>query len=75
LVVEASVAGDAAGSDDVLRHRAVQLGVAIFAVALAMTFANERLQFGINLFTAELLFFAVIATQLLRTVRRLVVSS
>jgi hypothetical protein len=49
----------------------VQLGAAVFAVALAMTLATEQLQFGINLFTAELLFFVVVAAQLLRTVRRL----
>ena len=75
LEAEASVAGHVASSDEVLRQRAVQLSVAIFAVALAMTFANERLQFGINLFTAELLFCAVVTTQLLRTIRRLVASS
>jgi ubiquinone biosynthesis protein len=75
LEAEASFAGESASNDEVLRQRVVQLGVAVFAVALAMTFAHERLQFGINLFTAELLFFAVVTAQLLRTVRRLVVSS
>jgi ubiquinone biosynthesis protein len=73
LGAEASFTGDAASSDEVLRQRVVQLGVVAFAVALAMTFGNDRLEFGINLFTAELLFFAVVTTQLLRTVRRLVV--
>ena len=75
LEAEASLAGDASASDGVLRHRAVQLGATVFAVALAMTFAGERLEFGINLFTAELLFFALVTAQLLRTVRRLVVNS
>jgi hypothetical protein len=75
LEAEASFAGEGASSDEVLRQRAVQLGVAVFAVALAMTFAHEQLQFGINLFTAELMFSAVVTAQLLRTVRRLVVSS
>ncbi|HSE19904.1 MAG TPA: AarF/UbiB family protein [Pyrinomonadaceae bacterium] len=73
LGVEASFTGGAASSDEVLRQRVVQLGVVVFVVALATTFGNDRLQFGINLFTAELLFFAVVTTQLLRTVRRLVV--
>jgi hypothetical protein len=40
-----------------------------------MTWAGERLELGINIFTAELLFFAVVTAQLLRTVRRLVASS
>jgi predicted unusual protein kinase regulating ubiquinone biosynthesis (AarF/ABC1/UbiB family) len=75
LEAEASLAGDASASDGVLRHRAVQLGATVFAVALAMTFADGRLEFGINLFTAELLFFALVTAQLLRTVRRLVVNS
>ena len=35
-----------------------------------MTLAADRIEFGINLFTAEL-FFAVVTAQLLRTVQRL----
>ena len=62
---------ESAGGDEALRRRALQLGIVVFAVALAMTLATERLQFGINLFTAELLFFAMVAAQLLRTVTRL----
>jgi ubiquinone biosynthesis protein len=60
-----------ASDDDALRRRVVQLGAAVLAAALAMTLASEQIQFGINLFTAELLFFVVVAAQLLRTVRRL----
>jgi ubiquinone biosynthesis protein len=71
LEAEASFVREASGDDESLRRRAVQLGAAVFAVALAMTLATEQLQFGINLFTAELLFFVVVAAQLLRTVRRL----
>jgi hypothetical protein len=71
LEAEASFVREGSSDDEVLRHRAVQLGAAVFAVALAMTLAADRLEFGINLFTAELLFFAVVAAQLLRTVRRL----
>ena len=73
LEAEASLDGSAGSSEGALRHRVVQLGATVFAVALAMTLARERLEFGINLFTAELLFFAVVAAQLLRTVRRLAV--
>jgi len=75
LEAEASFAGDAAGGEQLLRQRAVQLGVAVFAVAIVLTFAAERAEFGINLFTAELLFIAVVTAQLLRTVRRLAVNS
>jgi ubiquinone biosynthesis protein len=75
LEAKALVDVESAGGDEALRRRAVQLGTVVFAVALAMTLATERLQFGINLFTAELLFFAVVATLLLRTVSRLMVSS
>jgi len=75
LDAEASYAGAAAGGEEVLRQRAVQLGVVVVAVALGMTWAGERLELGINIFTAELLFFAVVTAQLLRTVRRLVASS
>jgi len=75
LDAEASYAGAAAGGEEVLRQRAVQLGVVVVAVALGMTWAGERLELGINIFTAELLFFAVVTVQLLRTVRRLAASS
>jgi ubiquinone biosynthesis protein len=71
LEAQASFVREGSGEDEALRQRAVQLGAAVFAVALAMTLAADRLEFGINLFTAELLFFSVVAAQLLRTVRRL----
>jgi len=71
LEAQASFVREGSGDDEALRRRAVQLGAAVFAVALAMTLASEQLQLGINLFTAELLFFVVVAAQLLRTVRRL----
>ena len=71
LEAEGTFVREASGDDESLLRRAVQLGASVFAVALAMTLASEQLQFGINLFTAELLFFVVVAAQLLRTVRRL----
>jgi ubiquinone biosynthesis protein len=71
LEAKAVVNVESAGADEALRRRVVQLGVAIFVVALSITLLSEQLKFGINLFTAELLVFAVIAGQLLRTVSRL----
>jgi ubiquinone biosynthesis protein len=71
LEAEAVVNVEAISGDEALRRRAVQLGIAVFVVALAMTLATERLEFGINLFTAELLFFGIVVAQLLHTVSRL----
>lgn len=71
LEAQASFIPEGSSGDEALRRRVVRLGAAVFAVALAMTLTGERLEFGINLFTAELLFFSVVAAQLLRTVRRL----
>ena len=71
LEAEAVVNVEGISGDDALRRRAVQLGIAVFVVALAMTLATERLEFGINLFTAELLFFGIVVAQLLHTVSRL----
>ena len=71
LEAEAMVNLESAGDHEALRRRAVQLGVAVFAVALSMTLVSGQLEFGINLFTAELLVFGVVTGQLLRTVTRL----
>jgi ubiquinone biosynthesis protein len=75
LEADASFVRDAGASEEVVCHRAVRLGIVVFTVAFAMTLAGGRVEFGINLFTAELLVFAAVTAQLLRTVRRLVVSS
>jgi predicted unusual protein kinase regulating ubiquinone biosynthesis (AarF/ABC1/UbiB family) len=71
LEAQACFVREGGSSDEALRLRVVQLGAAVFAVALAMTLTGERLEFGSNLFTAELLFFSVVTAQLLRTARRL----
>jgi ubiquinone biosynthesis protein len=71
LEAQASFLGEGSDDDEALRRRAVQLGGVAFVVALATVFSDERIQLGINLFTAELMFFGVVATLLLRTVRRL----
>jgi ubiquinone biosynthesis protein len=71
LEAKASFLGEGFDNDEALRRRAVQLGVVVLVLALATGFSDERIQFGVNLFTAELLFFGAVATQLLRTVHRL----
>ncbi|MEK6279445.1 MAG: AarF/UbiB family protein [Acidobacteriota bacterium] len=71
LEAEASFLAEGSDNDEALRRRVVQLGVVVFVVALATVFSSERIQLGINLFTSELLFFGLVAVQLLRTVRRL----
>jgi len=65
------VTSDGRGEES-LRRRAVQLGAAVFAVALVAAAATgEGATIGVNLFTAELLFVGAASALLLRTVRRL----
>lgn len=71
LEAQASLLGEGSDNDEGLRRRVVQLGMVVFVVAVATVLSDERMQLGINLFTAELLFVGVVATLLLRTVRRL----
>jgi hypothetical protein len=71
LEAQASLVREGGGGDEALRRRAVQLGALVFTVSLAVSFAGEHLQLGINLLTAELLLACAAATMLLRTIRRL----
>lgn len=71
LEAQASFVREGSSGDEALRQRVVRFGAAVFVVAVAITLTGERLEFGINLFTAELMFVSVVAVQLLRTVRRL----
>ena len=57
--------------DDALRSRTVQLGAVVFVVSLIMTVTGERVEIGINLFTAEVVFIASAAMMLLRTIGEL----
>ena len=57
--------------DDVLRSRTVRLGAVVFVVSLIMTVTGERVEIGINLFTAEVVFIASAAMMLLRTIGEL----
>ena len=72
---EIPIRGDADGArsqvDDALRSRTVQLGVVVFVVSLIMTVTGERVEIGINLFTAEVVFIASAAMMLLRTIGEL----
>ncbi len=57
--------------DEALRRRMIQTGVVVFAVSLLMATSGERVQLGINLFTAEVALIAGAAMMLWRTVRKL----
>ena len=59
------------GGDSGLQGRVVQLGAVVFAFSLIIVITGERVQFGVNLFTAEVVFIASAAMMLLRTFRRL----
>src|SRR5262245_28510004 len=50
------------------RRQAVQTAGLMCAVALVMTVTGEQVQFGVNLFTAEMVLMAVAATRLVRTI-------
>jgi hypothetical protein len=54
------------------RRQAVQMAGLVFAVTLLMTLAGEKVQFGWNLFTAEVVLMAVATTRLVYTLRQLI---
>jgi len=58
-------------NDDTLQQRVVFLAAVVFTVSLLMTFTGERIQLGINLFTAEAVLATTAAMMFLRTLRRL----
>jgi ubiquinone biosynthesis protein len=53
-------------------RQAVQTAGLVCSVALLMTVTGERVQFGANLFTAEIVLMAVATTRLVRTLCRLI---
>jgi hypothetical protein len=57
--------------DEGLRSRTVQLGAVVFAVSVIMAVTGERVELGINLFTAEVVVVGLAVMMLLRTFRRL----
>jgi predicted unusual protein kinase regulating ubiquinone biosynthesis (AarF/ABC1/UbiB family) len=60
-----------AGSDSARRQAVLTAGL-VCSVALLMTVTGEQVQFGVNLFTAEVVLMAVAATRLVRTLYRLI---
>jgi hypothetical protein len=67
-----ATSGMAAAESDNTRWQAIQIAGVICAVALIMTVTGEQVQFGVNLFTAEVVLMAVAATRLVRTIYRLI---
>jgi len=63
--------GAATAGSDSTRRQAVQTAGVVCSVALLMTITGEQVQFGVNLFTAEVVLMAVAATRLVRTIYRL----
>jgi ubiquinone biosynthesis protein len=61
-----------AEENDGARRQAVQLAAVVFAVSVLMTLTGEAVQFGVNLFTAEVLLMAAAVAMLLRTIHRLI---
>jgi ubiquinone biosynthesis protein len=55
-----------------VRQQAVWMGIFVFAVALLMTITDEKVQLGVNMFTAEVILMLAAATRLLGTLRRLI---
>jgi ubiquinone biosynthesis protein len=64
-----SMAGEA---HDAARRGAVQMAAVVFMLSALMTVTGEPVQFGVNLFTAEVVLTAAAVTMLLRRIRRLI---
>ena len=57
--------------DEVLRSRTVQLGAVVFALSLITAATAQRVELGVNLFTAQLVLVGSAAMMLLRTIHKL----
>jgi predicted unusual protein kinase regulating ubiquinone biosynthesis (AarF/ABC1/UbiB family) len=64
--------GATAAENDNARWQAVQIAGVLCAVALLMTVTGEQVQFGVNLFTAEIVLMAGATIRLVRTIYRLI---
>lgn len=71
LSARAEIGGSSEETHHTLSLRAIHLAAIVFAVSLLITIAGERVQLGVNLFTAEAVLIAATAMILLRTIRRL----
>ena len=58
-------------ADHVKRRKTVQLGAVVLGVSLLIALTGERVQLGVNLFTAEAVLIASATMMLLRTIRSL----
>jgi len=67
--VQFSTAGE---ESDGAERRTVQLAAIVFSVAVLMIGTGQTVQFGVNLFTAEVLLMAAAAAMLLQTLRKLI---
>jgi predicted unusual protein kinase regulating ubiquinone biosynthesis (AarF/ABC1/UbiB family) len=54
------------------QRQVVQTASLVFVVALVMTITGEPVQFGVNLFTAEIVLMAVATTRLMGVIRQLI---
>ncbi len=70
---EMPISGDASGAGMRGNHpqqqRTMQLGAVVFGVSLLMAITGERIQLGVNLFTAEVVLMVAAALMLVRTIR------
>lgn len=62
---------EAMDADETLQHRVVAQAAVVFMVSLLIILAGERIELGVNLFTAATLLVVATATMLLRNIRRL----
>ncbi len=69
--LEAETLPTGGDGDEALRSRAMRLGAVVLTISIALAAVVEQAQFGVNLFTAGLLFVGVASAMLLRTIRRL----
>ncbi len=67
-----SASSTAGHARDATRRGAVQMAAVIFALSALMAVTGEAAQFGVNIFTAEVLLMAAAATMLLQRIRRLI---
>lgn len=71
MPARAEIGGAPGGTDNALALRGIYLAVIVFAISLLITVTGERMQLGVNMFTAEAILLAAAAMALLRTIRRL----
>lgn len=71
MLISRDAIGAGMEADHAKQRKLVQLGVVVFGVSLLIVVTGERVQLGVNLFTAEVVLIASATMMLLRTIRRL----